>query len=236
MASSAGIRRLRKEYIRIEKEPLEGIFAAPLESNILEWIFVLVGPKETPFEGGLYMGKLKFPKEYPLKPPSVIMLTPSGRFRTNTRICMSMTDFHPESWNPLWSVGSILTGIRSFMVSSEVTHGSMSSSADLRTSLARSSVTWTQEQPEFEQLFGENPAVRQSIAACRQYWSDKEMEIKKTASPNHNSSPSVSSSLLSHKSDVGEKGGLRTEALSCVLLIVGVLVACLGAVLYPMVM
>lgn len=31
-----------------------------------------------------------------MKPPSVIMITPSGRFQPNARICMSMSDFHPE--------------------------------------------------------------------------------------------------------------------------------------------
>ena len=29
-----------------------------------------------------------------------------------------MTDFHPESWNPLWSIGTILTGL----VRSSATH------------------------------------------------------------------------------------------------------------------
>lgn len=46
------------------------------------------------------------------------MMTPSGRFQTDTRLCLSMSDFHPESWNPLWSVGSILMGLLSFMVHS----------------------------------------------------------------------------------------------------------------------
>lgn len=50
------------------------------------------------------------------QPPAVYMLTPNGRFSTNTRLCLSMSDFHPETWNPLWSVGTILTGLLSFMV------------------------------------------------------------------------------------------------------------------------
>lgn len=28
-----------------------------------------------------------------------------------------MTDFHPESWNPAWSVDTILTGLLSFFLS-----------------------------------------------------------------------------------------------------------------------
>lgn len=54
-----------------------------------------------------------------------MMLTPNGRFVTNTRICMSMSDYHPETWNPLWSVASILTGLLSFMLEDTVTAGYM---------------------------------------------------------------------------------------------------------------
>jgi ubiquitin-conjugating enzyme E2 J2 len=36
-----------------------------------------------------------------------------------------MSDFHPESWNPLWSVSSILSGLLSFMVEDAHTHGSV---------------------------------------------------------------------------------------------------------------
>ena len=30
------------------------------------------------------------------------MLTPNGRFKTGIRLCLSMSDYHPETWNPLW--------------------------------------------------------------------------------------------------------------------------------------
>lgn len=35
--------------------------------------------------GGYYHGKLVFPRDFPFKPPKIIMITPSGRFKTNTR-------------------------------------------------------------------------------------------------------------------------------------------------------
>lgn len=44
------------------------------------------------------------------------MITPTGRFKTNTRLCLSISDFHPDTWNPAWSVSTILTGLLSFMV------------------------------------------------------------------------------------------------------------------------
>ena len=90
-------KRLQKELKSLHKSPLTNptIIALPNESNILEWHYLLEGAKDTPYEGGKYWGKLLFPKEYPLKPPGVMMMTPSGRFRTNRRLCLSMSDFHP---------------------------------------------------------------------------------------------------------------------------------------------
>lgn len=103
---------------------------------------VIDGPEGTPYQGGTYHGKLKFPDQYPHKPPSIMMVTPSGRFIPETRLCLSCTfhspfqyavvgdfimmctnkigitdsDFHPETWNPMWNVSTILTGLISFMV------------------------------------------------------------------------------------------------------------------------
>ena len=62
------------------------------------------------------MGKLIFPNDYPWKPPSIMMTTETGRFQTNARICLSISDYHPESWNPVWPVRSIIIGLISFFV------------------------------------------------------------------------------------------------------------------------
>ena len=98
MASALASKRLRKEYLAIKKSPLENIEAIPLESNILHWHYVITGTKDTPFSGGYYHGILKFPKEYPMKPPSILMFTPNGRFSINCRLCLSMSDFHPGTY------------------------------------------------------------------------------------------------------------------------------------------
>lgn len=73
------------------------------------------------------MGKLIFPNEYPWKPPSIMMTTETGRFTTNARICLSISDYHPESWNPVWPVRSIIIGLISFFVTNDHTVGSIRS-------------------------------------------------------------------------------------------------------------
>lgn len=70
------------------------------------------------------------------------MHTPSGRFQPSTRLCLSISDFHPKSFNPAWEVSTILNGLLSFMTSEEMTTGSISSSTTERQYLAARSRWW----------------------------------------------------------------------------------------------
>ena len=70
MKSNSAFQRLQVEYRRLSKDPIPYLTAQPLPSNMLEWRYVVRGPAETPYEGGIYQGKIVFPFEYPYKPPS----------------------------------------------------------------------------------------------------------------------------------------------------------------------
>ena len=108
--NSSAVARLKQDYIRLKRDPVPYIVAEPLPSNILEWRYVVRWPDHSLYKGGLYHGKLVFPSEFPFKPPSIFMTTPNGRFKTDTRLCLSISDYHPDTWNPAWSVSTILTG------------------------------------------------------------------------------------------------------------------------------
>ncbi|RID51835.1 hypothetical protein BRARA_H02475 [Brassica rapa] len=155
MAEKACIKRLQKEYRALCKEPVSHVVARPSPNDILEWHYVLEGSDGTPFAGGYYYGKIKFPPEYPYKPPGITMTTPSGRFITQKKICLSMSDFHPESWNPMWSVSSILTGLLSFMMDTSPTTGSVNTTVAEKQQLAKSSLAFNCKTPAFRKLFPE---------------------------------------------------------------------------------
>lgn len=99
--------------------------AAPDTNNIFTWYFIVFGLQDYPWKGGYYLGKLVFPQDYPWKPPAIMMITETGRFKTNERICLSISDYHPESWNPVWPVRSIIIGLISFFVTDMHTVGSI---------------------------------------------------------------------------------------------------------------
>ncbi|XP_021055896.1 ubiquitin-conjugating enzyme E2 J2 isoform X1 [Arvicanthis niloticus] len=154
-APTTATQRLKQDYLRIKKDPVPYICAEPLPSNILEWHYVVRGPEMTPYEGGYYHGKLIFPREFPFKPPSIYMITPNGRFKCNTRLCLSITDFHPDTWNPAWSVSTILTGLLSFMVEKGPTLGSIETSDFTKKQLAAQSLVFNLKDKVFCELFPE---------------------------------------------------------------------------------
>ena len=86
-----------------------------LKDNLFEWHFTVRGPPDSDFAGGVYHGRIILPTEYPMKPPSIIMLTPNGRFEVNKKICLSISGHHPESWQPSWSIRTALLAIIGFM-------------------------------------------------------------------------------------------------------------------------
>ncbi|XP_059645465.1 ubiquitin-conjugating enzyme E2 34-like [Cornus florida] len=155
MAEKACVKRLQKEYRALCKEPVSHVVARPSPNDILEWHYVLEGSDGTPFAGGYYYGKIKFPPEYPFKPPGISMTTPNGRFMTQKKICLSMSDFHPESWNPMWSVSSILTGLLSFMMDSSPTTGSVTTTVAEKQRLAKTSLAFNCKNSTFRKMFPE---------------------------------------------------------------------------------
>ena len=97
------VRRIMQDVLELKKNPSSQYSAAPLEENVFEWHFTIRGPPDSDFDGGRYHGRILLPSEYPFKPPDIILDTPNGRFQVGSKICLSISGFHPETWQPSWS-------------------------------------------------------------------------------------------------------------------------------------
>uniref|UniRef100_A0A7N0U500 UBC core domain-containing protein n=1 Tax=Kalanchoe fedtschenkoi TaxID=63787 RepID=A0A7N0U500_KALFE len=111
------VKRIMQEVKEMQSNPSDDFMSLPLEENIFEWQFAIRGPADSEFEGGIYHGRIQLPPEYPLKPPSFMLLTRNGRFETQTKICLSISNYHPEHWQPSWSVRTALVALIAFMPS-----------------------------------------------------------------------------------------------------------------------
>ena len=120
-----------KEYRDLLKNPIENIIILPNPNNIYEWHYIILGTEE-PYKNGIYYGILTLPIEYPYKAPRIIIKTPNGRFKPDTRLCFSMSDYHQETWNPNWNIRTIMIGFYSFMLEESQTEGSIETSYEER--------------------------------------------------------------------------------------------------------
>ncbi|XWS53526.1 hypothetical protein CRYUN_Cryun10bG0008900 [Craigia yunnanensis] len=112
------VKRILQEVKEMQSNPSDDFMSLPLEENIFEWQFAIRGPRDSEFEGGIYHGRIQLPAEYPFKPPSFMLLTLNGRFETQTKICLSISNHHPEHWQPSWSVRTALVALIAFMPTS----------------------------------------------------------------------------------------------------------------------
>ena len=181
--TAAGQMRLQREA-RMAKKEIEtqikksgkitdNFICLPDPENAYIWYYVVFGLDIDGFRGGYYFGKIICPDEYPSKPPKIILITPNGRFHTwDNGICLSISDYHPESWNAAWKVNQIVIGLLSFwMQNEEYTYGAVSDHekreldpecdelnltfTQVRTKLAMKSTQKVREHEMFKKIFEE---------------------------------------------------------------------------------
>lgn len=165
--TSTSIRRIKKEYkdavdmgiaydwvnqrhIKRKTKTKEGeqcrnhgiMCLGPMTTNLREWHFSFWGAGDGFYSEGIYHGAIVLPKDYPLSPPSVQMWTPSGRFVPGTDICLSASNYHPESWTPRWSIQGIVNALRLHMLNPPNEIGGMQSTSDETMEFARRSRDW----------------------------------------------------------------------------------------------
>ncbi|KRW99710.1 Ubiquitin-conjugating enzyme/RWD-like protein [Pseudocohnilembus persalinus] len=108
---STSLKRIQREIQDIKKNPSYMYYASPLKNDLYNWHFTIRGPEDSLFNGGVYHGQIMIPPDYPFKPPEIIFLNKSGRYQTNIKICLTITSYHPESWNPQWTIKTMLQAL-----------------------------------------------------------------------------------------------------------------------------
>jgi len=75
--SLAAAKRLRKELQNLErsKDEDDDILLVPDSDNILKWAALIRGPKDTPYEGGVFQISIECGTDYPLAPPTMKFVT-----------------------------------------------------------------------------------------------------------------------------------------------------------------
>ena len=106
--------RITKELENLMKDPPANCSAGPVGDDIFHWQATLMGPGESPFEGGVFFLDINFPPDYPYKPPRVTFSTKIYHPNINSSggICL---DILKDQWSPALTISKVLISICSLL-------------------------------------------------------------------------------------------------------------------------
>ncbi|KAF3444025.1 hypothetical protein FNV43_RR13715 [Rhamnella rubrinervis] len=91
-----------------------GISASPSEDNMRYFNVMILGPSQSPYEGGVFKLELFLPEEYPMAPPKVRFLTKIYHPNIDKlgRICL---DILKDKWSPALQIRTVLLSIQALL-------------------------------------------------------------------------------------------------------------------------
>ncbi|XP_077564500.1 ubiquitin-conjugating enzyme E2 Z-like [Haemaphysalis longicornis] len=121
--SPQALARVKRDIKDICDQPPPGVFISPEENQITTIHALVIGPLDTPYEGGFFHFFVKCPTDYPIAPPRVRLLTTDGgrvRFNPNLyacgKVCLSILGtWYGPAWSAAQGIGSVLVSIQSLM-------------------------------------------------------------------------------------------------------------------------
>lgn len=98
------------------------------ENDLFEWEALIEGPPNTPYDGGLFAAKIRFPQDYPMSPPVMTFTTPMWHpnVYVTGEVCCSILhspgdphyasfELPSEQWSPVQSLEKILLSVVSML-------------------------------------------------------------------------------------------------------------------------
>ncbi len=106
--------RIKKELENLSKDAPLNCSAGPLDTDIYYWRATIYGPKDSPYEGGIFFLDIHFPADYPFKPPKVSFITKIYHPNINSAggICL---DILKDQWSPALTISKVLLSICSLL-------------------------------------------------------------------------------------------------------------------------
>ena len=107
-------RRLNKELKEMIQDPPENVSAGLVDNDLTHWEATILGPTDTPFYGGIFKLDIKFPNQYPFKPPKARFLTRvfHPNISESGEICLDLLN---SNWSPALTIKKLLVSICSLL-------------------------------------------------------------------------------------------------------------------------
>lgn len=107
-------KRIKRELRDAQKDPPTNCSAGPIHDDIFHWRSTILGPSDSVYEGGVFQLDIRFPADYPFKPPKIVFITKIYHPNVNSdgAICL---DILKDQWSPALTISKVLLSICSLL-------------------------------------------------------------------------------------------------------------------------
>lgn len=108
------LKRINKELRDLGRDPPAQCNAGPVGDDLFHWKASIIGPCDSPYQGGVFFLNINFPTDYPFKPPKVAFTTRiyHPNINSNGSICL---DILRSQWSPALTISKVLLSICSLL-------------------------------------------------------------------------------------------------------------------------
>ena len=104
-----------KQLIEFNKYAPPYMAAGPVNDfDMFHWQATIMGPSDTPYQGGVFFLNIHFPPNYPMNPPRCTFITRIYHPNINSNGSIGL-NILKESWNPTLSITKVLISIYALM-------------------------------------------------------------------------------------------------------------------------
>ena len=107
-------KRINKELQDLQKDPPVSCSAGPIGDDLFHWQATIMGPPDSPYQGGVFFLNINFPPDYPFKPPKVSFQTKiyHPNVNSNGSICLDILN---AQWSPALTTSKVILSICSLL-------------------------------------------------------------------------------------------------------------------------